>query len=85
MAQNQPTELFMPPNMLKAKVGGGLGGVDAAALKRADTALEILSTEYAGWLEQDVQVLVAAHANFAAAPSAENRAALLRAAHDIKG
>jgi hypothetical protein len=85
MAQGQPTELFMPPNMLKAKVGGGLGGIDAAALKRADTALETLSTEYAGWLEQDVKVLVTAHGNFAARPTAENRAALLRAAHDIKG
>ena len=25
MARQQPIELFMPPNMLKAKVGGGGG------------------------------------------------------------
>jgi HPt (histidine-containing phosphotransfer) domain-containing protein len=85
MAHDQPTELFMPPNMLKAKVGGGLGGIDMAALKRADAALETLSVEYAGWLDQDVKALVAAHAHFAGHPTAESRAALLRAAHDIKG
>ena len=32
MARQQPIELFMPPNMLKAKVGGGLGGIDMAAM-----------------------------------------------------
>ncbi len=33
MAREQPIELFMPPNMLKAKVGGGpnLHGVKMAA------------------------------------------------------
>ena len=35
MARKQPIELFMPPNMLKAKVGGGLGGPDMAAIQRA--------------------------------------------------
>ena len=51
MAHDQTTELFMPPNMLKAKVGGGLGGIDMAALKRADAALETLSAEYADFGE----------------------------------
>ncbi len=36
--RQQPIELFMPPNMLKAKVGGGLGGVDMGAMKRAGNA-----------------------------------------------
>ena len=85
MARQQPIELFMPPNMLKAKVGGGLGGIDMAALKRADAALETLSGEFAGWLTDDVKALADAHARYAAAPSAPARAALLRAAHDIKG
>ena len=42
MANKQPIELFMPPNMLKAKVGGGLGGVDMAAMKRAEQAMDEL-------------------------------------------
>jgi HPt (histidine-containing phosphotransfer) domain-containing protein len=71
--------------MLKAKVGGGLGGVDMAALKRADAALETLSSEFSGWLAQDVKALADARARYAATPSTETRAALLRAAHDIKG
>ena len=38
MAREQPIELFMPPNMLKAKVGGGtFSGLDMAAIKRAVT------------------------------------------------
>jgi HPt (histidine-containing phosphotransfer) domain-containing protein len=85
MARQQPIELFMPPNMLKAKVGGGLGGIDMAALKRADAALETLSGEFSGWLTQDVKALVDARAQHAAHPGPESRAALLRAAHDIKG
>jgi chemotaxis protein histidine kinase CheA len=85
MTSRHPIELFMPPNMLKAKLGGGSGGSDIAALKRAQEALESLSTEFAGWLASDVKALVDAGTHYAADPGDINRAALLRAAHDIKG
>lgn len=85
MARQQPIELFMPPNMLKAKAGGGLGGLDMAALKRAEGAMDTLKSEFAGMMASDVQSLVAARARYAKAPDAAGRAALLRAAHDIKG
>lgn len=85
MTRKQPIELFMPPNMLKAKMGGGLGGIDMAALKRAEAALEQVSGEFAEWLDQDVRALAEASAHHARHPDAESRAALLRAAHDIKG
>ena len=85
MGRQQPIELFMPPNMLKAKAGGGLGGMDMAALKRADQAMETLQGEFAGMIADDVKNLVAARAKFAAAPDAVTRSALLRAAFDIKG
>ena len=42
MTSRHPIELFMPPNMLKAKLGGGSGGSDIAALQRAQEALESL-------------------------------------------
>ena len=84
MGRQQPIELFMPPNMLKAKAGGGLGGMDMAALKRADQAMETLQGEFAGMIADDVKNLVAARAKFAAAPDAVTRSALLRAAFDIK-
>ena len=85
MTSRHPIELFMPPNMLKAKLGGGSGGSDIAALQRAQEALESLSTEFAGWLADDVKALVDAGARYGADPGDINRAALLRAAHDIKG
>ena len=85
MGNRQPIELFMPPNMLKAKVGGGLGGADVAAMKRAEDAMDALKGEFAGWIADDVNKLIAARARYARTPDAAARAALLRAAHDIKG
>ena len=85
MARKPPIELFMPPNMLKAKVGGGLGGPDMAAIKRAETAMEGLKNEFSDWIADDVAMLMAARTRYAEAPDADARSALLRAAHDIKG
>jgi chemotaxis protein histidine kinase CheA len=85
MARQQPIELFMPPNMLKAKVGGTFAGLDMAAITRAETAMEALKSEFAGWAQDDVRKLVAAREAFAAEPDVATRAGLLRAAHDMKG
>jgi len=85
MARKQPIELFMPPNMLKAKVGGGLGGPDTAAMKRADEAMVALESEFPAWIAQDVEALSAARAAYARMQDAGARNGLLRAAHDIKG
>jgi chemotaxis protein histidine kinase CheA len=85
MKRQQPIELFMPPNMLKAKVGGGLGGIDQAAMKRAEAAMENLKSEFSDWIADDVRNLVAARARYGKTPDPDSRAALLRAAHDIKG
>ena len=86
MAREQPIELFMPPNMLKAKVGGGaFAGLDMSAIRRAEAAMEDIKGEFAGWAAQDVEKLMAARARFAQTPDAASRNALLRAAHDMKG
>src|SRR3954468_16743647 len=85
MKRDQPIELFMPPNMLKAKAGAGPGGLDMAAVKRAEQAKDTLKSEFANWLADDVGVLVAARSHYGQKPDAASRAALLRAAHDIKG
>lgn len=85
MARKQPMELFMPPNMLKAKVGGGKGGPDLAAMKRAEAAMEELKSEFSDWIAEDVKKLAAARARYAATPDAGARANLLRGARDIKG
>jgi len=82
----QPIELFMPPNMLKGKVGGG-GGIDlAAAVKRAENAMEELKGEFSSMASDAVSSLSAAHQAYTAKPDCrDSRAALLRAALDIKG
>jgi len=85
MARKQPIELFMPPNMLKAKVGGGPGGPDLAAIQRAEDAMAALQGEFGDWLATDVMALTDARARYAATSDAEARNALLRTAHDIKG
>lgn len=85
MAKKQPIELFMPPNMLKAKVGGGLGGVDMAAMQRAELALDELKGEFSGWIAADVKKLMDARARYSQAPDDTARDALWRTAHDIKG
>ena len=40
MTKAHPIELFMPPNMLKAKVGGSIAGLDMSAVKRAEAAMD---------------------------------------------
>jgi len=86
MAREQPIELFMPPNILKAKAGGGaFSGLDMAAIKRAEAAMEDIKSEFSAWAAADVEKLMAARARYAKTPDSASRAALLRAAHDMKG
>ena len=85
MARKKPIELFMPPNMLKAKVGGGHGGPDLAAMERAEQALTKLQSEFADWMAEDVRALTDVRAHYARTQEDGARNALLRTAHDIKG
>ena len=86
MAREHPIELFMPPNMLKAKVGGGVfAGLDMGAIRRAEAAMEEIKSEFSAWAAAEVEKLMAARARFAKTPDAPSRSALLRAAHDMKG
>ncbi len=85
MARQQPIELFMPPNMLKAKAGGGFGGVDMGAIKRAEAAMDTLKSQFGGMAADGIQTLADARQAYAAKADPASRAALLRAALDIKG
>ena len=85
MPKQQPIEIFMPPNVLKAKVGNGAPGLDAAAIKRAEAAISELKQEFGGWMSEDVARLTKARDAFAAARNQANYGALYRAAHDLKG
>jgi chemotaxis protein histidine kinase CheA len=85
MGKQQPIEIFMPPNTLKAKAGGSGVGIDKAALKRAEAAVETLKAEFEGWMNTDVDNLIAARNTYAKMPDEQNLGALYRASHDIKG
>lgn len=76
----------MPPNTLKAKLGGGSGatGLDMAAIKSAEAAVDTLKEEFTDWAASDVQRLVEARDVFAAVRSAQSCADLFRASLDIK-
>jgi chemotaxis protein histidine kinase CheA len=85
MARQQPIELFMPPNTLRAKAGGGFGGVDMGAIKRAESAMENLKSEFVGMAADGVRALGAARDAYVAKADPASRAGLVRAAHDLKG
>jgi chemotaxis protein histidine kinase CheA len=84
MANKQPIEIFMPPNILKAKVGGS-GGLDALAIKRAEEAIDELKVEFAGWVIEDVNRLIETRDAYESQMNNERLGNLYRAAHDLKG
>lgn len=84
MSKEAPIEIFMPPNVLKAKVGGS-GGLDVSAVKRGEQALEELKCEFGGWLADDVGKLETACKAYQAVSSAEALGSLYRAGHDLRG
>lgn len=81
----QPIEMFTPPNMLKAKAGGTVVGLDMAAIRRAETALASLQGEFDAWIADDVRKLVENRKAFAQHPSKERGEEFYRTAHDLRG
>jgi chemotaxis protein histidine kinase CheA len=62
MPREKPLEIITPPNVLKVKVGGGIGPlqIDPSVLDRADKALTNLRKDFAVWLDEQAKSL--AHA-----------------------
>jgi hypothetical protein len=85
MSKQHPIELFMPPNMLKAKVGSSHGAIDMAAVMRAEAAMETLKTEFNDWFASDVTRLIQCRDAFAKKKDAGSLGSLARASVDIKG
>lgn len=78
-----PVEIFIPPNMLKAKLGEG--GLPASVVKKAEQAIENLKGEFTAWLIEDVQRLVEARDAYLKDTRDEKLGKLYRASHDLKG
>lgn len=85
MPKEHPIEIFMPPNMLKAKIGGTFIGLDMAAVKRAEAAMEELKSEFADWMNADVERLAVSRNAYAADANEQTKGNLYRASHDLKG
>lgn len=85
MGKQKPIEIFTPPNILKAKMGGTGAGLDSAALQRAEAAMAGLKSEFAQWMEADVETLVQSRDSYAKKTDGETKDRLFRASHDLKG
>jgi hypothetical protein len=85
MTNQKPIEIFTPPNILKAKVGGAGVGLDSAALRRAEAAMESLKSEFADWMNADIEKLAESRDAYAAYPNEDSKGQLFRASHDLKG
>lgn len=78
-------EVITPPHKLKKAVSRATGAEDDP-VARAEKALAELSTEFAGWMDLEIERLDAARrAVRAAGLNAKTREALFHSAHDIKG
>ncbi len=81
-------QLIQPPNALRLRVGGGgrLGGIDPAAIAKAEAALAGLSGNFAAWLNDEVAKLGAARQVVReAGTTPEHMETLYLRAHDLKG
>ncbi len=88
VAQLDEHQMVQPEHNLKSKVTrkGSGSGIDMEAIARAEAALEQLSCEFDGWVNDEVSKLVAARADIrASGPTDDNVARIYRHAHDLKG
>jgi hypothetical protein len=78
-------EVIQVPNMLKLKVGGR-GGIDMAAIAKAEAALKSLSGNFAQWLQDEITKLEAARQDVRIQGlNAQTVETLYLRAHDLKG
>ena len=83
---SNPPQVILPPNPLRAKVGGGFGGIDANAIAKAEAALKAMSAQFGQWLQDEIVKLDQAQADIRAKGyTPETAEALYFRAHDLKG
>ena len=78
--------MIPPSNSLKLKLGSRLGGIDPAALAKAEAALRGLSDNFGQWMQDELTKLGAARERIhAEGYNAETAEGLYFRAHDMKG
>lgn len=81
-----PAQVIRPPNMLRQKVGGGFGGINAEAIAKAEEALKAMSAQFGQWLQDEITKLEAAQAAIRTEGlNAQTAEGLYFRAHDLKG
>ena len=86
MSQQQPAQMIPPSNNLKLKLGGRFGGIDPAALAKAEAALKGLSSNFDQWMQDELVKLDAARERIRAEGyNADTAETLYFRAHDLKG
>ncbi|MBP7704541.1 MAG: Hpt domain-containing protein [Caulobacter sp.] len=86
MSDNSTVQVIQAPNALRLKVGSRFGGIDAAAIAKAEAALKSLSGNFTEWLNDELVKLDAARAVVRAEGlTTETTESLYLRAHDLKG
>ena len=87
MSEQKSGQMIQTPNALRLRVGSGrLGGIDPAAIAKAEAALKSLSVNFVQWLNDEINKLEAARATVRAdGATHENMEYLYLRAHDLKG
>ena len=86
MSQQTQGQMIPVSNTLKLKIGGRFGGIDPAALAKAEAALKGLSDNFDQWMADELSKLDAARARITTDGfTAETGESLYFRAHDLKG
>jgi hypothetical protein len=80
------SEVIQVPNTLRLKVGSRFAGLNAGAVAKAEAALKSLSSQFAKWLQDELEKLDAARAAVHIhGLTKETADQLYTHAHDLKG
>ena len=86
MSQQTQGQMIPVSNTLKLKMGSRFGGIDPAALAKAEAALKGLSDNFDQWMQDELTKLDAARASITSDGfTAETGENLYFRAHDLKG
>lgn len=86
MSQQNQGEMIPASNSLKLKLGGRFGGIDPAALAKAEAALKGLANNFDNWMQDELVKLDAARQRIhVEGNNADTSEALYFRSHDLKG
>ena len=86
MGDSNQAQAIPPSSDLRPRVGGGRFSLDADSIARAEAALKSLSSQFAQWMQDELDKLDVARAEIRAkGMTSETSETLYMRAHDLKG